>query len=171
MSWIEDELRRREALEAREGAAGALKSADKETQTKSSSILSLWDRFEAANQALPEKLQLRRQARKPGPVLPGVPNFLVWLIAPNGAGLGLTEDGIRYLWPEENRLKSNNFWLHAGRKKGYRLVRRVGAATDMPGTAERRFKETAVDEILRCMVTDTRVDYKAVSRGWLGRFF
>lgn len=170
MSWIEDELRRREALEARESAAGALKSADK-GQAKSSGILSLWDRFEAANQALPEKLQLRRQARKPGPVLPGVPNFLIWLIAPNGAGLGLTEDGIRYLWPEENRLKSNNFWLHAGTKKGYRLVRRIGQATDLPGSSERRLNANAVDEIMRRLVTNTRVDYKAVSGGWLGRFF
>lgn len=170
MSWIEDELRRREALEARESAAGALKSADKD-QAKSSGILSLWDRFEAANQALPEKLQLRRQARKPGPVLPGVPNFLVWLIAPNGAGLGLTEDGIRYLWPEENRLKSNNFWIHSGKKKGYRLVRRVGQATDLPGSSERRLNANAVDEILRRLVTNARVDYKAVSGGWLGRYF
>ena len=171
MSWIEEELRRREALEARDSAAAPLKTGDEGIQAETSGILSLWDRFEAANKALPEKLQLRRQSRKPGPVLPGVPNFLVWLIAPNGAGLGLTEDGIRYLWPEENRLKSNNFWIHHGAKKGYRLVRRVGAASEVPSTAERRFKETAVDEMLRCLVTNTRVDYKAVSKGWLSRFF
>lgn len=171
MSWIEEEIRRREALEARDSAASAANPAGKDSRPMSSGIQQLWDRFEAANQALPEKLQLRRQARKPGASPAGMPDFLVWLIAPNGAGLGLTSDGIRYLWPEENRLKSNNFWLHAHPKKGFRLVRRVGPATGVPGTAERRFKDDSVDEMLRCLVTNTRVDYKAVSRGWLGRFF
>lgn len=158
-------------MEARDSAAMAAKSGGPQSQAETSGILSLWDRFEAANQALPEKLQLRRQARKPGAGPAGVPDFLVWLIAPNGAGLGLTGDGIRYLWPEENRVKSNNFWIHWHPKKGYRLVRRVGPANGAASTAERRFKDDCVDEMLRCLVTNTRVDHKSVSRSWLRRFF
>lgn len=171
MSWIKEELRRREALVARDSVAGASKADDKAGPAETSGILSLWDRLEAANKALPEPLQLRRQVRKPAPVPFGVPNFLVWLIAPNGAGLGLTEDGIRYLWPAENRQNSNNFWVHWRPKKGYWLVRRVGPASGAPRTSERRFKDDSVDHMLRCLVTNTRVDCKAVSRGWLGWFF
>ena len=171
MSWIEEELRRREALAARDSVADASKPDEKAVQPDSSGILSLWDQFEAANKALPEPLQLRRQVRKPGPVSFGVPNFLGWLIAPNGAGLGLTEDGIRYRWPAENRQKSNNFWIHWRPRKGYWLVRRVGPASGEPRTSERRFKDDSVDHMLRCLVTNTRVDCKAVSRGWLGRLF
>ena len=171
MSWIEEELRRREALAARDSVASASNPGDKAAPAETSGILSLWDRFEAANKALPDPLQLRRQVRKPGPVPFGVPNFLVWLIALNGAGLGLTEDGIRYLWPTESRQKSNNFWIHWRAKKGYWLVRRVGPTTGVPRTSERRFKDNSVDHMLRCLVTNTRVDSKAVSRGWLGRFF
>lgn len=171
MSWIEEELRRREALVARDSVTGASKADDKAGPAETSGILSLWDRLEAANKALPEPLQLRRQVRKPAPVPFGVPNFLVWLIAPNGAGLGLTEDGIRYLWPAENRQNSNNFWVHWRPKKGYWLVRRVGPASGAPRTSERRFKDDSVDHMLRCLVTNTRVDCKAVSRGWLGWFF
>ena len=171
MSWIEDELRRREALAARDSASGESRPGDKAFQAETGGIVSLWDRFEAANKALPEKLQLRRQARKPGPLPLVVPNFLVWLIAPNGAGLGLTEDGIRYLWPAESRQKSNNFWIHWQPKKGYRLVRRVGPASGVPRTSDRRFNDDSVDHMMRCLVTNTRVDCNAVSRGWLGRFF
>lgn len=171
MSWIEEELQRREALEARDGTAGRSRPGDQHGQAESSGIPRLWDRFEAANLALPETLQLRRQARKPGAGPAGMPDFLVWLIAPNGAGLGLTGSGIRYRWPEESRLKSNNFWIHWHPKKGYRLVRRVGPANGAPSMSERRLKDDSVEEMLRCLVTNTRVDYKTVSRGWLGWYF
>lgn len=171
MSWIEEELRRREALAARDSAAQPAMPGDPQSLAESNGVLSLWDRFEAANQALPETLRLRRQARKPGAGPVGMPDFLVWLIAPNGAGLGLTGNGIRYLWPEENRLKSNNFWIRWHAKKGYRLERRVGPANGAPRMSERRFKDDSVDEMLRCLVTNKRVDHKAVSRSWLRSLF
>ena len=165
MSWIEDELRRREALERREAEPTATPTGDPHSQAQTSGILALWDRLEAANAALPEKLRLRREARRPDAPAGVAPLFLVWLIAPNGAGLGLTPDAIRYQWPQENKRQSNNFWIHWRPKKGYRLVRRVGPAMGVPKTAERRFKDAAVEDMLRCLVTNTRVNYRQVSRG------
>lgn len=170
MSWIEDELRRREAQASHQAAGKGTRPGDLSGQT-GSSILALWDRLEAANAALPAPLRLRRDARKALAAMPGAPAFLVWLVATNGAAVGLTSDGIRYVWPEENKRKSYNFWIHSGPKKGYRLVRRVGPATTIPSTAERRFDESKLDEMLRCLVTNTRVDHKAVSRGWLRSLF
>ena len=167
MSWIEDELRRREAEKARESTPAALPTGDRHSEAQTSGILALWDRFEAANSALPDALRLRRQVRRPDAGIAVAPIFLVWLIAPNGAGLGLTPDAIRYQWPKENARKSHNFWIHWRPKKGYRLVRRIGPAMGVPKTAERRFRESAVDDILRCLVTNTRVDYRHVSRGLL----
>lgn len=166
MSWIEEELRRREAQATRTNGPKITQAVDTDGQAKGSGILALWDRLEATNAALPEKLQLRRDARKPPVVVPGAPGFLVWLVAPNGAALGLTGDGIRYVWPEENRQRSYNFWIHCSPRKGYRLVRRVGPALGAPSTAERRFDERKVDAILRGLVTNTRIDYKAVTRSW-----
>ena len=171
MSWIEEELRRREALATRGIGAKGTQPGDMTCQAKGSGILSLWDRLEAANTALPEQLQLRRDARKPPVPLPGAPIFLVWLIASTGAALGLTADGIRYLWPEESKERSYNFWIHWRAKKGYRLVHRVGPAVGIPATAERAFDERKVDLILRGLVTSTRVDYKGVTRGWWRALF
>lgn len=166
MSWIEQELRRREAKATRTDSPKGSQPADTDGQAKGSGILTLWDRLEAANAALPEQLQLRRDARKPPVGVPGAPSFLVWLVAPNGAALGLAGDGIRYVWPEESKQRSYNFWIRCHPKKGYRLVRRVGPALGAPSTAERRFDERKVDAILRGLVTNTRVDYKAVTRSW-----
>lgn len=171
MSWIEEELRRRESLELREAVAKSTKPGDMDGQAKASGILTLWDRLEAANAALPEKLRLRRDARKPSGAVVGAPIFLAWLIASNGAALGLTGDAIRYVWPEDNKDRSYNFWIHWSPQKGYRLVRRVGPAVGVPVTAERHFDEGKVDEILRCLVTSTRVDYKAVTRRWWRALF
>lgn len=166
MSWIEQELRRREAQATRANGAKDSLPASTDGQAKGSSILALWDRLEAANAALPEALRLRRDARKPPVGAPGAPSFLVWLVAPNGAALGLTGDGIRYVWPEENKRRSYNFWIYGRPKTGYRLVRRVGPALGAPSSAERRFDEDKVDLILRGMVTNKRVDHRAVTRSW-----
>ena len=173
MSWIDEELHRRESQATRTNGPRDIQPGHTDGQAKGSGsgILTLWDRLEAANAALPEKLHLRRDARKPPVASPGAPGFLVWLVAPNGAALGLTGDGIRYVWPEENKQRSYNFWIHWSPKKGYRLVRRVGPAQGAPSTAARRFDERKVDAILRGLVTNTRVDYKAVSRSWLRSLF
>jgi len=171
MSWIEAELRRREALASQHAAPKSTQPADLLEQARGSGILALWDRLEAANAALPQALRLRRDSRKVLAALPGAPIFLVWLVATNGAALGLTAEGIRYVWPEENKRNSHNFWIYSGPKKGFRLVRRVGPPMTVPTMAERRFDEAKLDEMLRCLVTSTRVDYKAVSRGWLRSLF
>lgn len=169
MSWIEQELRRREAMASQQSAHKGTQPGD--LLAKGSAILALWDRLEAANAALPEPLRLRRDARKMPVAMPGAPAFLVWLVATNGAAVGLTGDGIRYVWPEENKRRSHNFWIHSGPKKGFRLVRRVGPAMSVSSTAERLFDETKLDEMLRCLVTGTRVDYKTVTRGWWRSLF
>ena len=113
MSWIEDELRRREAEKARESTPAALPTGDRHSEAQTSGILALWDRFEAANSALPDALRLRRQVRRPDAGIAVAPIFLVWLIAPNGAGLGLTPDAIRYQWPKENARKSRASVRHS----------------------------------------------------------
>ena len=172
MSWIEQELQRRQALAARPSAPMALKAGEPGRAAEANGILTLWDRFEAANQALPEALRLRRDVRKPHlPVQPNVPKFLVWLIAPNGAGLGLTDDGIRYLWSEQHTHKSQNFWIRWSPDKGYRLLRRVGPALAEPVMSERRFKTKSVEHIVRCLVTDVQVSVRAVSRRRFWWFF
>ena len=171
MSWIEEELLRREAQATRTNGAKDQRISDTDGQARGSGILTLWARLEAANAALPGKLQLRHDARKPPVEVPGAPSFLVWLVAPNRAALGLTGDGIRYVWPEENKRRSYNFWIHWSPKKGYRLVRRVGLALGAPSTTEQRFDERKVDAILRGLVTNSRVDYKAVTRSWWRSWF
>lgn len=171
MSWIDKELRRREAAESQSHSSKSGLASGAQPQGEAERMAALWDRFEAANQSLPDKLKLRRDADPPRELLPNGPTFVVWLIASNGSGLGFTGHAIRYVWPEENRRNSRNFWIRWDAAKGYRLSRRVGWSISGVKTSERRFMEARIDRMIQCLVVGTRVDYKAVSRGRLWRFF
>jgi hypothetical protein len=175
MSWIQKELRKRERLEARAAARVQEPSSQDSEQAGEAAALAatrtqaLWDRFEATNAALPERLQLTRE-------VPGSHEFpseraalLVLLSAKNGACIGYTGDAVRYLWPKKNASKSNNFWIRWQVGQGYRVSRRTQPSLLRSGAEERAFKESAIDHILRCLVTERQVKFRSVRkrRFWL----
>jgi hypothetical protein len=169
MSWIEKELKRREALASKAQSTLAPPNRSDEAEPHAAAgIPALWEQFETLNNALPEALRLRREVRSPDPANPNAPQFTVWLRAPNGAGLALMADAIRYVWPVENARKSNNFWIRWDPDKGYRLFRRTGPAFPVPKITERRFKPSAAPHIVKCLVTAVRVSPRSVTRR---RFF
>lgn len=169
MSWIDKELRRRERQEARANAKHDSVPAGDDAADESAKISALWDRFEAINEALPEKLQLKRDISD-GKGFPSERSiFLIFLSAKNGAGIGYTGDGIRYIWPQKHTRSSYNFWIRWNPGQGFQVSRRVKPTMFRPGTDERAFHEPAIDHIFKCLVTDTRVRFRSVrkKRLWL----
>ena len=171
MSWVQKELKKRTAAAARETApvpaSGPHGGAT--AQTAEAKIARLWDRLEAANNALPAELKLRRELDYTAAVLLDRPAFPVVLVAQNGACLGFTEDGIRYIWPQRNARKSNNFWLRWNNCSGYVVNRRVSWSWSGATSVDRRFKESSLDLMLKCLVTGVRIKPGAVcsKRFWL----
>ena len=180
MSWTDKELRKREAVEARDRAlrsSRSSRSSGPDSRGETTRMTALWDKLEAANNALPDKLRLRRddvkrESNSPNPPnSPNAPSFLVWLMAPNRAGLGFTGQGIRYVFPSENKRKHPNFWIWWDADKGYRLTRTPEWSWSGAKTMERRFREDAVDHMMKCLVTGARIKYRSVSRGRFWKFF
>jgi hypothetical protein len=169
MSWIDKELRKREKLEARAAARQESVLAEEAGAPDGARIQALWDLFEATNDALPEKLKLKREVSAGDDFPTERSMFLVMLNAKNGACLGYTGDAIRYLWPQKSLRSSNNFWIRWQPGQGYRLSRRVKATAFRPGTEERAFREPAVDHMLRCLVMQKRITFRSVrkKRFWL----
>ncbi|MDP3222669.1 MAG: hypothetical protein Q8M96_05995 [Rubrivivax sp.] len=169
MSWVEKELKRRSTSEARETASGASTQGESEPdsspQTAASRIADLWARLEAGNQALPAALRLRRDVNKVGDFVGLTPMFPVALVANNGACLGFTEDGIRYLWPEKNARKSNNFWLRWKPEKGYVAHRRVAGSWIRPSMQEMKFSDKACEHMIKCLVTGLRIKPASLQPG------
>ena len=164
MSWVEKELKRRNADAARETVAGQSRRGDTRGLGDPGKIAALWERIEAAHAALPSQLQLRREVGEPTQLLPDAPPFVHWLVADNGASIGLNDDGIRYVWPQVNQRRSNNFWIRWREGTGYVVTRRIGRG--LPGDAtirERRFDERKLDHLLRCLVTGKRVRARAIT--------
>jgi hypothetical protein len=167
MSWIDKELKKREATESRRlnaksGQPGAAQAPD-----AGASMASLWERFEALNVALPEKLRLRRDVDRQEGFAPGALVFRAWLEASNGAGLGFTGEGIRYVWPQVGRRRSNNFWIRWDAEKGYQLSQRVGSPASGPLIRARAFNENAVDRMIECLVIGARIKSGSVcKRRW-----
>ena len=83
--------------------------------------------------------------------------------------MGFTEDGIRYIWPQRNARKSNNFWIRWSTGSGYVLNRRVSWSWSGLTSIDRRFKESSLDLMLKCLVTGVRIKSAAVcsKRFWL----
>lgn len=165
MSWIDKELKKRTARETASGAStGTSKSAGSDTDLGANRIATLWDKFEAANKALPADLRLQPRLERPDDAVPGKPPFRQWLTAPNGAGLGFNGEGIRYYWPQANKSNSNNFWIRWEAGLGYAVCRRVGLSASSPKIDKLKFKEASVDHMLKCLVTGLRIKPSAIRR-------
>jgi len=106
---------------------------------------------------------------RPGSLAQDGPPFHAWLIAQNGAALGFNGEGIRYLWPETSQRRSHNFWIRWKSGHGYRLIQRV-RPLPVATTKDRRFNESSVDHMLKCLVTGVRIVPRSVCRRWLWLF-
>jgi len=126
----------------------------------------LWSRFERSNDALPADLRLRVDRASTGPLEPGGPSFAVRLRAPNAAWLGFSADGIRYVWPQTNRKKSNNFWIRWDTER-YVLHRRIGFSQL---TLSYPYDDRRVDYMIKCLVLGKRVTVRSVRKKWLFLF-
>jgi hypothetical protein len=169
MSWVQKELKKRTRGAVRDSAPVPGPQGNAVAQGVAAKIVALWERLEAANNALPNELKLRRELVSPATVMPDRPAFSVVLVAHNDACLGFTEDGIRYIWPVRNARKSNNFWIRWRAGEGYLLNRRVGWSWSGASTVDRKFKDSSVELMLKCMVTGVRIRPGAVcgKRFWL----
>ena len=162
MSWTERELKKRAA--GSRAAIAEISSAESE----SAKVRELWARFEEGNRVLPDALQLTIDSNDPAPTSEDGILFLTWLRAPNGAALGFSGEAIRYVWPEKNHGKSNNFWIRwSGEQQHYELSQRV-SITAPPRFARFRFDERRVEYMIKCLVVGNRIKVKSVlkSRLW-----
>lgn len=165
MSWVDKELKRRSAAAEGRAVSGLTRPGDSQTRVDLVQIKALWNRLEAANNALPSALRLQLMTEKPQSYVAEGPQFLQRLVAQNGASLGLSDEGIRYVWPEIGRRKSNNFWIRWRDDQGYIVSRRVGRPVEGAALAEvRRFDESSVDHILKCLVTGVRLTSRSISK-------
>jgi hypothetical protein len=164
MSWIDRELKKRvhAASHSKLPQAPAVNS---ETEN----MTALWRKLEAVNDALPPELKLAADLDLPANPAFGVPKFLVWFRASNGAGLGFTGDAIRYVWPERNERASYNFWIRWTPDDGFRLIRRVVSAVSGPKIVDRSFSQRRAEYMIKCLVVGRRISPRAVrkKRLWL----
>jgi hypothetical protein len=166
MSWIEKELKRRAAAQGGSPSTLASHPAAKE----SARVHELWERIERANAALPLELQLVSEVGDPA--LPSVagPRILVWLRAPNGAGIGQAADALRYIWPEPGRRRSHNFWIRWDDASGRYEIHQRANTTVPYRIAYHRFDERRIDHLLECLVVGRRVAVRAIRKKRFGLF-
>ena len=145
-------------------AAKSSRQGDSQGLDEGTGMASLWEKFEALNNALPEKLKLRRDVDRNEGFVPNVPPFHVWLMASNGAGLGFTGEGIRYVWPDESRGRSHNFWIRWDAEQGYQLSQRLGWSWSGASIKECKFNEDTVDHMIKCLVVGVRIKSKTVCK-------
>jgi hypothetical protein len=169
MSWVEKELKKRAARKARATNPNSRRHDDAEYRRDSTKVQALWDRILEANNALPAELKLRREADPVGNSSTDAPPFILWLVAENDAALGFDGEGIRYVWPEAGKRRSNNFWIRWSANKGYLLSQRVAGLWSGVDTRDLRFDEARIDYMLKCLVTGVRVTPRSVSarRFWV----
>jgi hypothetical protein len=159
MSWIDKELKRRaKAVQAE----AVVRESEAERRDPTRLMVELWQRFEAANAALPEALRLRVERVDSLPVQG--PRFQTWLRADNGAALGFAGDAIRYVWPERNAKKSRNFWIRWNTDRDRpEVMRRVGSATP-PLMVSWPFDTRRIDFVLRELVRGRHVAARGLRR-------
>jgi hypothetical protein len=163
MSWIERELRRR--LAKSQPATVSPPPAASE----SSRMGELWRLMNEANAALPSELQLRTVEASSVPASAEEIGFREWLRAPNGAALGYSGNGIRYVWPDTGQRRSNNFWIRwDSQRRLYILAQRTSASIP-PSVAEYLFDETRAEHMVRYLVLGKRIKARSVRkrRLWL----
>ena len=165
MSWIEKELQRRARAATSDGGSTVVSSGlgglGRDGLT---AMQQLWQRFEAANAALPPELRLRAAQARDG--LPPERMLQTWLTAPNGAVLGFTGDAIRYLWPEAGRRRSHNFWIRWSLERSApELTQRVGEGLDAW-----RFDPERIELAIKQLVLGRRLEARALRRRRLGIF-
>ena len=159
MSWIDKEIKKRTTA-----AEHSRLPAASPAPTEASVMAALWQKFEAANNALPPELKLPADHDVPAIVAMEVPKFLIWFRAANGGGLGFTGDAIRYVWPERNPTSSYNFWVRWTPDRGFRLARRVVSPITGPKVVDRSFSDKRAAYIIKCLVIGRRVKPRAVRR-------
>lgn len=162
MTWIDKELKRRQARPAATSKARTPASSDSQMPGESTAMQTLWEKFEALNQALPEQLRLRADPHRQDGLLLDTPPFRLWLMAPNGAGLGFTGEGVRYLWPVLSRRRSHNFWIRWHEKHGYRVTQRLRWSWTGASAVEAKFNEASLDQIMQCLVQGRRARFRHV---------
>lgn len=167
MSWIEKERKRRQKEAEKQAAEQAVRDSGLHVDGEHA-LRALWQRLEAGNAALPPELQLHREEVSTPPERG--PRFLVWLRAPNGAGLGFTGDAVRYVWPERRASSSNNFWIRWNEARAWLEVsQRVSQATP-PVMKDRRFDERRIELLLRGLVRGERVKAASLRKKRFGLF-
>ena len=162
MSWIDKELKKREPKPEASTKARVAVGTDSQLSGEAEAMQVLWDRIEALNQALPEQLRLQLDSTRQDGLLFNTPAFRLWLMAPNGAGLGFTGEGARYLWPVQSRRRSHNFWIRWHDERGYRVTQRLGWSWMGASAVEAPFDEAKLDHIIQCLVQGRRVRFRAV---------
>ena len=165
MSWVDKELKRRKKTAVRDTQPGLPLHQPQEAVDPVEKLRALWQRLEEHNAALPAPLRLRREVPQPGKFAAPGPVFAVALVASNGACLGLTDDGLRYLWPEKAARKSNNFWIRWKAGQGFVINRRVGGSVAGTIEDEHPFNEDSVEHIIKCLVTNARVKSRSLHTG------
>ena len=161
MSWVEKEVKKR-VTASTSGSTLESDSRNAAAVSESTNMAALWNKLESANSALPQEIKLGVETDSPTMVPLGMPQFLMWLRAPNGAGLGFTGEGIRYIWPDTNQRKSNNFWIRWKANQGYFLNQRIISLSSEPIYIEYRFNEQRVDYMVRCLVTGSRIKIESI---------
>jgi hypothetical protein len=168
MSWIKKELKRRARTpEAEPELAAASAQPGTGGEQAVLAIQALWQRLEAANEALPTELKLRRepvaQAPRQGP------RFQVWLRAPNGAAIGHAGDALRYVWPGSPARRSSNFWIGWDAQAGQLELRQRVSPLPSPVIARHRFDEGRAELIVKQLVLGKKVSVRALrkKRLWL----
>ena len=162
MSWIDKELKRREATVVAPDKARAVGNNDLQQPDATAVMQALWDKINALNQALPEALRLRADPHRQDGLLFNTPAFQMWLVAPNGAGLGFTGEGVRYAWPLLSRGRSHNFWIRWHANQGLRVTQRLGWSWTGASADEAGFNEASLDHIVQCLVQGRRARFRAV---------
>ena len=168
MTWIHKELKRRARVPAADpeaAAASAQPTSGGEQALRA--IQALRQRLEAANEALPPELKLRREAVVLAPRQG--PHFQLWLRAPNGAAIGHAGDALRYLWPGSPGRRSSNFWIGWDASTGQLELRQRVSPLPSPVIARHRFDERRAELIVKQLVLGRRVSVRALrkKRLWL----
>jgi hypothetical protein len=123
MSWIDKELKRRAS-----GATKPPRAAPAPPTPPAERLKALWGRIERTHDALPATLRLDAGPSEGTTDSLGWPPLLAWYRAADGAVLGLAADGIRYVWPQEGKRRSHNFWIRwDAAHSRFVVTQRVGA--------------------------------------------
>lgn len=163
MSWIQKELKRRELQQQRDEGLTLMAPMPTPTVLAADQVRALWVRLLDENAELPDALRLQ-PATPPPPDALGSPVIREWLKAPNGAGLGITHDALRYVWPKRSVNRSNNFWIRWHTPtNGFRIERRVGHGLP-PVMDIYRFDEARLSDLLRGLVVCKQVTPRSLRK-------